>query len=125
MKRSMRVKLLQILLSLTLLTVLAVGVSGYLNMRSSAHELTDELLEQIGAHVDQHVENFVDTAHRQTSVMQHLFKSGLLDLNQFKLFANFAYEIVDSLPILSAVYYIRQDGTAVFVMRSPETKRIT
>jgi adenylate cyclase len=125
MKRSLRVTLLTVLLSLTLFTVLVVGGSGYLNMRSTAHELTDDLLAQVGGRVDQHVEDFVKTAHRQTGLLQHLSKSGLLDLNHSQLFANFAYEIVHSLPILSGVYYIRPDGTAVFVMRSPETKRIT
>ncbi len=125
MKRSLRVTLLSILLSLTLFTVLAVGVTGYFNMRSSAHELTDELFEQMGAHVDQHVEDVVRTAHRQSGILQHLFKSGLLDPGDFPRLAGYAHEVVDSIPMLSGVYFIRADGVAIFVMRSPETNRIT
>src|SRR5436305_4875095 len=125
MKRSLRVTLLSILLSLTLFTVLVVGISGYLNMRSSAHELTDELLAQMGAHVDQHVEDILNTANRQSGILQHLFKSGLIDPGDHKSLANFAFEMVDSISMLSGIYFIRPDGVAVFVMRSPETKRIT
>src|SRR5438552_361166 len=121
MKRSLRVTLLSILLSLTLFTVLAVGVSGYFNMRSSAHELTDKLLAQMGAHVDQHVEDVVKTAHRQSTILQHLYKTGLLDPGDFKNFAGFAHEVVDSISMLSGIYFIRPDGVAMFVMRSPET----
>ncbi len=125
MKRSLRVTLLSILLSLTLFTVLVLGLTGYFNLRSTAHELTDELLDQMGAHVNQHVEDVVKTAHRQSGMMQHLFKEGLLDPDDFSRLASYCHEVVDSIPMLSGVYFIRPDGVAVFVMRSPQTNRIT
>ena len=122
MKRSLRVTLLSILLSLTLFTILIVGLSGYLNSRATAHELTDELLAQMGAHVDQHVADIVRTAHRQSSIMQHLFGIGQLGPDNF---AAYAHEVVASVPMMSGIYFIRPDGTGVFVMNSPETRRIT
>src|SRR5438067_12896909 len=111
MKRSLRVTLFSILLSLTLFTILTVGLSGYFNMRSTAHELTAELLQQMGGHVDQHVEDVVNTAHRQSGIMQHLFSSGLLDMSDQARVAGYWHELVDSIELLSGIHFIRPDGT--------------
>jgi adenylate cyclase len=126
MKRSLRVTLLSILLSLTLFTVLIIGLSGYLNLRTSAGEFTEKLLQQSAARVDQRVEEIVETAHRETTIMQHLFSSGVLDLRDFQRLASYWYEVVESVPGMSSIYFIRaEDGKGIHVVRSPEYKRVT
>ena len=69
MKRSLRITLLSILLSLTFFTVLGVGVSAYYNLHHSAEDLKDEILKQSAARVEQRVEELVRVARRQTAMV--------------------------------------------------------
>ncbi len=125
MKRSLRVTLLTILLSLTLVTVIGVGLSGYLNLRTVARELSTDVLEQTSGRIDERVTELVQTAQQQTSIMLHLFESRALDPSDFPRLAYYWYEVLHAVPQISGLYFIRDDGIALFVMRSPQTKRIT
>src|SRR5262245_58835988 len=124
MKRTLRVKLLSILLGITLVTVLGVGLSGYLNLRHAADELRNEVLEQSAARVVQRVEEAVRLARRQTAIVQHMFNDQVLDPRDFTELGDYWYGVISSDKI-SGLYLTRPDGSALIVRRSPQTKYVT
>src|SRR5262245_33039790 len=75
-RRTLRVTLLTILLSLTVLTVFSVGVSGYWHMRRSVEDLSQKVLVSTSAGIDHRVDDLVHTATSQGDLNLHLLRAG-------------------------------------------------
>src|SRR5436309_1262533 len=80
--RTLRLTLLTILLSLTLLAVLLMGLSSLYHMRNTADDLSRKLLAQTSERIDHRIDDLVHTATSQGDVNLHLFKSDLFKAGQ-------------------------------------------
>src|SRR5262245_62754236 len=105
-RRTLRVRLLTVLLSLTLFVVLFVGGSGYLNMRSAGQEFADQSLKQTADRIDHRLDYLVYTAIRQNDLNQHIISSGLAGPNDATRLAAYWHEVLLAYPTISNVYKI-------------------
>ena len=83
MKRTLRVTLLTILLSLTVLTISLLGYSGYANTHATAQQLSAKIIEQTSTAIDHRIDDLIYTATRQCNLSRHLLEHGLLAANDF------------------------------------------
>src|SRR5262245_32833055 len=121
MKRSLRVTLLTVLLGLTIITVVLIGVTTYLNARATAHDLARQILDQTAERIDQQIDDLVQIARRQVTLNEHLFRTGFLGLEELTPLAEFWVEDLKSYYRLSALYVTNDsDGITVEVARLPD-----
>jgi hypothetical protein len=126
MKRTLRVTLLTILLSLTVLTISLVGYSGYANSRATAHQMSAKIIEHTSAAIDHRINDLVFTATRQCNLSRHLLEHHLQSADDFPRLARYWYEVLDAFPNLSNIYLtLEADGTTLQLARLPDTKGIT
>src|SRR5437763_15241724 len=118
--RTLRVRLLTILLYLTLLTVLGMGVSGYLHVRSTADDLTRKLLDQTSARIDHRIDDLVHTATSQGDINLHLLKAGQLSPADFDRMAGYWSEVLQVRRNMSNIFLtLEADGTSLLVANLP------
>lgn len=120
MKRSLRVTLLTILISLTVLSIGLVGINGFLQSQEATRELTQQIVKQATRRVDTEIDDLLHSAERQTKLNQHLFATGLLDVVYLQFTAEYWLEVLKTHPSISALYItLEADGTSLLVTRYP------
>src|SRR5262245_33713854 len=126
MKRTLRFTLLSVLVSLTLLTIAAVGISGFWNTYRTANDLTEQLLEQTAARVDRRIVELVQIGERQVAIYKHRFRNGLLSPNDPSPLGAYWFEIVEAIPIVNGMFYAREsDGRTLAVIEPPDGRPTT
>ncbi|MFL5240678.1 MAG: adenylate/guanylate cyclase domain-containing protein [Gemmataceae bacterium] len=100
MKFTLRITLLTIVLFLIVLTVAGLGYSSYRNARSSAEELTGQILDQTSQRIDSEINDLLWTANNQGNLDLLLFQSGHLSANDFKRTAHYWVDVLKVHPKL-------------------------
>ena len=77
--------------------VSAVGLVGYLSYRSgqqAVEKLADKLMTETGNRIDQHLNSYLGKAQEINRTNVDAFKSGILNLNDFKTLGKYFYHQV-------------------------------
>ena len=120
MRFRFRFTLLAILLLLLGVTAAALGVSSYLSMRSSAEDLSGQILEQTSQRVDQQIARLLDVAADQGRLNGRLFRSGHHDAHDFRRLAPYWLEAMRALPVLTRLSLgLEATGEWYYVRRTP------
>jgi len=118
--RTLRVRLLTILLYLTFLTVFGMGLSGFIHVRNTADDLTGKLLDQTSQRIDHRIDDLVHTATSQGDINLHLLKAKQLSPDDFDHMAGYWNEVLQVRRTMSNIYLTREaDGTSLVVANLP------
>jgi len=118
MKFRFRNTMLALVIGLILLTVGTVGVVSYLNSRSAADEMADQILEQTGLHVEQQVDKIIGEATAQSALTVWMLQTGQLQSKDFpKLVAYWKEALVVSPDVSTFFIGLADTGEGVGVLR--------
>jgi adenylate cyclase len=124
-RRSLRVTLLTILLSLTVLTVTLVGASGYFNLNRTANEMSRQILTQTSHRVDHRADDLIYSVMRLGDLNDHLFQAGLLTTDDFPRLVRYWRRALEVHPSISNIYITLPDsGHTLIVAREPNTRQL-
>jgi adenylate cyclase len=105
-----RTLLLILLGGLILLTVSTVGVSSYLNARSAAHELSDQIFVKTSLIIDQEVEKLLGQAVGQCSQTLRLLQSHQLSLDKSSQLVGYWKAVLAVQPRITS-FFVGLEGT--------------
>jgi adenylate cyclase len=121
MKFTLRFTLTTILLTLTLLTVAAVGYASYRNARFAADDLSAQILDQTSQRVDAQLNDLLMTANDQGRLNQRLLESGQFDPDDFPRLARYWLAVMAAHPRLTRLSLGLEDsGEWLYVRRRPD-----
>ncbi|HEX4614162.1 MAG TPA: adenylate/guanylate cyclase domain-containing protein, partial [Urbifossiella sp.] len=113
-----RYTLITLLGGVILLTVTVIGVSGYLNSRAAAAELSEQILQQNALRIDQEVEKLLEQATDQCALNLRLLKAGRLDGRDRPALVGYWREVLAVQPELTSLFLADEaTGEAVGVSR--------
>src|SRR5580698_8013200 len=113
-----RVTLLLLLTGIIVLTVLAIGISSYVNSHAAAKQLSDQVLDQTSQRINQQVENLLSKATDQCSLTEQLLKSGQLNPKDFPKLVGYWREVMTTQPEMTSFFIgLENTGEAVGVSR--------
>jgi adenylate cyclase len=115
-----RVTLMTLLLVLLGVTAAALSLSSYLSIRSSAEDLSRQIVEQTSQRVDQQVSRLLDVAVAQGRLNGQLLQSGQYDSGDFRPLARYWLEVMRALPVITRMSLgLERDGDWFYVRRTP------
>jgi adenylate cyclase len=113
-----RTLLLILLGGLILLTVSTVGVSSYVNARSAAHDLSDQIFVKTSLSIDQEVEKLLTGAVKQCSQTLQLLKSHQLSIDDPSRLVGYWEAAMAVQPQITSFFLgLERTGEAVGVLR--------
>lgn len=117
-KLSFRTTFLAALLGLVAATSLFIGLSSRRHATFTVLDLSDQLVDQTGARVDEQVQNLVDTAVRAASVSERLIASGVHPSNDFEHLVPYFREVMNVDQSLTGVFVgVESTGESAGVSR--------
>ncbi len=117
MKFTLRITLLTIVLFLIMLTVAGLGYSSYRNARSSAHELTGQILDQTSQRIDGEINDLLWTAINQGDLDRRLLESGQLGVHDFARMSHYWADVLKVHPKLVRLGFgLEEKGDWYYVM---------
>jgi hypothetical protein len=123
MKLSLRVTLTTILLSVNVLTVVALGYNSYRNARFTADDLTRQILEQTSVRVDQQINDLLLSANEQSALNRALLQTRQFDAHAFPGLAAYWLEVMKVHPRLTRLSLgLEATGEWFYVRRRPDGK---
>jgi len=123
MKFSFRVTILGILLTLITITVVALGVNSYRNVRFAGHDLSSQILEQTSERIDQQAHAVLSVATLQGRMNQLLLQSGQFPINDFSRLAPYWLEVMHAYPRFTRLSLgIEATGEWYYVRHTPNDK---
>src|SRR5437588_5741206 len=120
MKLSLRVTLTSILLTVILVTVAALGYNSYRNARFTAHDLSQQILEQTSLRVDHLINDLLQTANEQGALNLRLLQAEQFDGRDFRRLAAYWVQVMEVHPRLTQMSFgLEGNGEGVYVHRRP------
>ena len=117
-KVSFRATFLAALLGLVAATSLFIGVSARRHATFTALDLSDQLVDQTGARVDEQVQRLVATAVRAASVSERLIASGVHPANDFEHLMPYFREVLTVDQALTGMFVgVESNGESAGVSR--------
>src|SRR5262245_15248606 len=121
MKFRLRVTLMTILLSLIGATTASLGIASFIGMRSSAADLSGQILDQTSLRVGQEVDHLLEVAASQGRLDLRLLRSGRYSARDFPHLAAFWVEVMQARPELTRLSVgLEADGAWSYVRRLPD-----
>jgi adenylate cyclase len=120
MKLSLRAALMTILLALVLFTVLGLGVISYYNARTTADDLSMQVLEQTSERIDDQVNDLLRTATDHGNLNRRLLETGTVSAEDFSRLARLWLPVMEVHPRLTRLSFgLEETGEWFYVRRLP------
>jgi len=121
MKFSLRVTLTTLLLSVILITVVALGYNSYRNARFTADDLTHQVLEQTSLRVDHQLNDLLFSANEQSTLSRALLQTRQFDPHSFPRLAAYWLEVMKAQKRLTRLSLgLEATGEWFYVRRRPD-----
>jgi two-component system sensor histidine kinase ChiS len=91
----------------------AVGLVGYLsfrNGRETVDNMANQLTDEIGTRIEQHVIGYLDKSHNVLRVTQDTIESGNLDVNNFNAIRSYFWQVVKEGDLESYLFFGNERG---------------
>ncbi|HEV3449307.1 MAG TPA: adenylate/guanylate cyclase domain-containing protein [Gemmataceae bacterium] len=122
MRLPFRYAVLAVLLGLLGATVLLLGISSYANARFTAKDLSDQILEQTTARVDQQIAEILSEALEHGPLSKGLFMTDWLRTDDFPSLVGFWSQVIEVNPELTGLFLgVEATGESVGVSRLTPT----
>lgn len=120
MKFSLRITLTTSLVSLILLTVVALGYCSYRNARFTANDLATQIRNQTSQQIDGQINAFLMAANRQVRLNLHLIESGEFGEHDFPRLARYWVEVMEVRRFTHISLALESTGEWFYVHREPD-----